>query len=159
MTSRSWADRMSDSEDEPMQYDGVSFSDSETDEDQSQAEVEEVSEKTKKFLQKCTQRVSNTEKALKEHYHLPKVPATRTRLDPMMKPEAYSATTTADKQLAKVQTLFLDSMAPLASVVESHNRGESFKEKEMVDAVKAAIQLVGNAQCPHVTPPEGESGV
>ena len=48
---RSWADRMSDSEDEPMQYDGVSFSDSETDEDQSQTEMEEVSEKTKKFLQ------------------------------------------------------------------------------------------------------------
>ena len=89
----------------------------------------------------------NTErKALKEQYPLPKVPATRTpQLDPMMKPEASSATKTADKQLAKVQTLLLDSMAPLASVVESHNRDESFKEKEVIEAVKAAIQLVGNA--------------
>ena len=72
--SRSWADRMSDSEEEEMDYTkGVDFSESET-EDQPPVKLVEVSEKTKKFLQdKCTRRVSNAErKELRGHYQLQK---------------------------------------------------------------------------------------
>ena len=58
-SSHSWADRMSDDEDAPMDYSEVIFSDSEA-EDQPNYNMVEVSEKTKKFLQeKCTQRVLN----------------------------------------------------------------------------------------------------
>ena len=108
----------------------------------------EVSEKAKKFLhEKCTRRVTNSErKQLKDTYPLPKVPATRTpQLDPIMKPEVSAATKTIDKQLAKVQTLMLDTLAPLTSVMESHNRGNTLEQKEVLQAVKVAISLVGTA--------------
>ena len=49
-SSRSWADRMSDDEDAPMDYSEVVFSDSEA-EDQPNDKMVEVLEKTKKFLQ------------------------------------------------------------------------------------------------------------
>ena len=54
---RSWADRMSDSEEEQMDYSKVpTFSDSEA-EDQPPSKLMEVSEKTRKCLhEKCTQR-------------------------------------------------------------------------------------------------------
>ena len=109
-SSRSWANRMSDNEDAPMDYSEVVFSDSEA-EDQPNDKMVEVSEKTKKFLQeKCTQRVLNRDRMqIRGHYPLPKVPATRTpQLDSIMKPEASSTTKATDKQLAKVQTLLLD---------------------------------------------------
>ena len=61
--SRSWAERMSDSEEERMDYTRiVHFSDSEA-EDQPSTKLMEVSEKTKKFLhEKCTPRVTNSER-------------------------------------------------------------------------------------------------
>ena len=62
-----------------------------------------------------------------------------------MKPEAFATTTAGDKQLAKVQTLLLDTMAPLTSVVESHNRGNTLDQKEIIQAEKAAVELVGCA--------------
>ena len=62
-----------------------------------------------------------------------------------MKPEASTSVKATDKQLAKVQTLLLDSLAPLTSVVEAHYNGDPFDEKEVLQAVKAAVQLVGNA--------------
>ena len=71
--SRSWADRMSDSEEEHMDY------------------LKVVSEKTRTFLhKKCTRRMPNSErKLLRDRYPLPKVPATTTpQLDAIMKPEA-----------------------------------------------------------------------
>ena len=146
--SRSWADRMSDSEEERMDYAGsVHFSDSEAG-DQPSTKLVEVSERTRKFLQeKCTRRVTNSErKLLRDPYPLPKVPATRTpQLDAIMKPEASPTTKAVDKQLAKVQTLMLDTLAPLTSVVESHNRGNTLEQKEVLQAVKVAISLVGNA--------------
>jgi hypothetical protein len=54
---------MSDSEEESMDYSkGVTFSESEA-EDQPKTKVVEVSEKTRKFLQeKCTRRVPNSER-------------------------------------------------------------------------------------------------
>ena len=62
-----------------------------------------------------------------------------------MKPESSTSTKDADKQLAKVQTLMLDTLAPLTSVVESHNKGNVLDQREMIHAVKAAIELLGNA--------------
>ena len=59
-----------------------------------------------------------------------------------MKPESSAATKAIDKQLAKVQTLMLDTLAPLTSVVESHNRGNTLEQKEVLQAVKVAISLV-----------------
>ena len=147
-TARSWADRMSDSESEGMDYsERIVFSDSEA-EDQPNTRLVEVSEKTKKFLhEKCTRRVPNSDrKVLRDRYPLPKVPATRTpQLDTIMKPEASPATKATDKQLSKVQTLLLDSLAPLTSLLENHHRGETLDHKRVIQAVRTAIELIANA--------------
>ena len=147
-TTRTWADRMSDSESEGMDYsERIVFSDSEA-EDQPNTRLVEVSEKTKKFLhEKCTRRVPNSDrKVLRDRYPLPKVPATRTpQLDTIMKPEASPATKATDKQLSKVQTLLLDSLAPLTSLLENHHRGETLDHKRVIQAVRTAIELIGNA--------------
>ena len=145
---RSWADHMSASEDEAIDYSKeVIFNNSET-EDQSCAKVVEVSERTAKFLQeKCTRRVPNTERrSIRDEFPLPKVPATRlAQLDRMMKSEASPGTKTSDKQLARVQTLLLDSLVPLTSLLEAHRRGDMLDPKEVVQAVKSGILLIGNA--------------
>ena len=139
---------MSDSEDEIMDYTKeVAFSDSET-EDQSRAKIVEVSERTSKFLQeKCTRRVPNSERReIRDKFPLPKVPATRpAQLDPMMKSETSSATKVVDKQLAKVQTMLLDSLALLTSILETHHKGDTLDQKDVIQAVRSGIQLIGNA--------------
>ena len=63
----------------------------------------------------------------------------------MMKPEASAATKAADRQLAKVQSLLLDSLAPLSTLLEMHNRGEQLNGQETIKAVKTAVQLIGNS--------------
>ena len=86
---------------------------------------------------------------MRDCYPLPKVPATRTpQLDSIMKPEASAATKAADKQLAKVQTvqtLLLDSLAPMTSLLESHHRGDTLNQKEVIQAVRSTVELIGNA--------------
>ena len=129
-----------------MDYSEVIFSDSEA-EDQPNDKIV-VSEKTRKFLhEKCTRRVPNSDRMqIRGYYPLPRVPATRTpQLDSIMKPEASSTTKATDKQLAKVQTLLLDSLAPLSMLLEPHHRGDESDPKDVVKAVKAAVELIGNA--------------
>ena len=90
-TRRSWADRMSDPEEEAMDYSKeVEFSDSGTEDQSRPTKIMEVSERTGKFLQEsCTRRVPNSERrVLRDKYPLPKVPATRpAQLDHMMRSE------------------------------------------------------------------------
>ena len=62
-----------------------------------------------------------------------------------MKPEASSTTKATDKQLAKVQTLLLDSLAPLTMLLEAHHRGDESDPKDVVRAVKVAVELIANA--------------
>ena len=74
------------------------------------------------------------------------MPATRTpQLDVIKKPKASATTKVADKQLAKLQTLLLDTLALLASVVEFHNKGKTLDQRELIQAAKTAIKLLGNA--------------
>lgn len=41
--------------------------------------------------------------------------------------------------------MLLDSMAPLTSILEAHNKGKVLDQKEVIHAVRSAIELVGNA--------------
>ena len=50
-----------------------------------------------------------------------------------------------DKQLARVQTLLLDSLAPLTSVMEAQHKGDTLEYKEVFQAVRSSMQLIGNA--------------
>ena len=145
---RSWADRMSDSEEETTDLTKpIDFPDSDV-EDQTESKIVEVSEKTRSLLfDSCTQRMPNPDRLrARSQYPLPKVPATRTpQLDAMMKPEASTATKAADRQLAKVQSLLLDSLAPLSTLLELHNKGEQLNGQDTIKAVKTAVQLIGNS--------------
>jgi hypothetical protein len=135
---------MSDDEDAPMDYSEVVFSDSEA-EDQPNDKMLEVSEKTKKFLQeKCTRRVPNRDRMqIRGHYPLPKVPATRTpQLDSIMKPEA-SSTTKATGKSPDFTTGLIGT--PMSMLLEANHRGDESDPKDVVRAVKAAVELIGNA--------------
>ena len=141
---RWWADPMSDSE-EPEVMDYTTESESG---EQTHTSVKEVSGRTEKFLQKkCTRRVPNSERRdIHEKYPLPKVPATRpAQLDPMLKSEISPTTKTADRQLTKVQAWLLDSLAPMTSLLEAHNKGDKLDQKDVIQAVKMGVTLIGNA--------------
>ena len=77
---------------------------------------------------------------------MPKVPATKTpSLDGYLKSELSRATKAADKELATVQTCVLDALSPLPAIVEADTKGENITNTQGVNAVKAAIELIGNA--------------
>ena len=54
-------------------------------------------------------------------------------------------TKNADKELAKIQALVLDSMAPLTYLLEAEVKGESLTLEQVRDATKTAVELSGNA--------------
>ena len=63
-----------------------------------------------------------------------------------MRSETSAATKATDKQLVKVQTLYLDTMVPLTSVVEAHTTGDMQEAlQELRQAIKVTLQLLGNA--------------
>ena len=45
----------------------------------------------------------------------------------------------------KVQSLLLDSLAPLTSILEAHHKGVTLDHKEVIQAVKSGMHLIGNA--------------
>ena len=135
-----WADR--DPEEEINYHATVNFSDEEDGVEGSQ--LLEVSEKTHRLLtNSCTRSVSNkSRKRTRSRYKLPKVDATRTpRLDHVMKTLAPQAAKTADKELARIQSFMLDSLAPISAMLE--NAGKMTVE-DVREASSAAAELVGN---------------
>ena len=45
----------------------------------------------------------------------------------------------------KIQALLLDSLAPLTSILEAHHKGDTLDQKEVIQAVRSGITLIGNA--------------
>ena len=77
---------------------------------------------------------------------MPKVPATKIpSLDGYLKSELSRATKAADKELATTQTYVLDTLSPLTAIVEADTKGENVTNTQGVNAAKAAIELIGNA--------------
>ena len=75
------------------------------------------------------------------------MPATRTpQLDSYLKPEISQQGKAADKELAKVQTFVLDSLAPLSHLMELDVQGHEISHNEALSAARAAIELIGNAK-------------
>ena len=142
---KNWADRMSDDEQEEMDFSKeVEWPDSDT--EQQESKLVEVSEKTKKLLEeKCTQRVQDSVTfQTRGKYPLLKVVATKTpHLDSYLKTELSSTTKSDDKELAKIQTFMLNTLAPLTSILEADSEKVSYDE--VIDATKAAVALIGNA--------------
>ena len=74
------------------------------------------------------------------------MPATKTAvLDAYMKLEVSQNGKATDKEPGVIQTAILDSMAPLTAIVEADTKGDNVTHKQAVNAAKAAIQLVDNA--------------
>lgn len=119
----------------------------------------EVSKETESLLmEKCTNRLPNSERLKKRNnYPLPKVPVTRTpSLDGYLKSELSRPTKATDKELATVQTFVLDALSPLTAIVEANTRGKNINNTQGVNAVKAAIELIGNvsARISHLRRPK-----
>lgn len=118
------------------------------DEDSDNSKLQEVSEETKKLLERaCLKQLSNsTRLQTRNPYPLPKVTATRCpSLDSYLKAELSSQVKNSDKELAKIQAVMLDAMGPLTSILEGASSSEGLDFDVAVNATKAALQLVGNA--------------
>ena len=62
-----------------------------------------------------------------------------------MKPEVSQNTKALDRELGSIQNAVLDAMAPLTAIVETDAKGDNVSHKQAVNAAKATIELVGNA--------------
>ena len=105
----------------------------------------EISNETAQFLKKkCSKRQEGADRlSTRNVYALPKVLATKSSvLDAHLKPESVKA---ADKELCSIQSAVLDAMAPLTSIVKADAKGDNVTHKQAVNAARAAIELVGNA--------------
>ena len=126
----------------------INFDGSDTEAQAGVLKLVEVSKETESLLtEKCTSWLLNSE-CLKSrnNYTLPKVPATKTpTLDGYLKSELSQATMAADKELATIQTFALDALSPLTAIIEADTKGENITNTQGVNAVKAAIELIGNA--------------
>ena len=109
--------------------------------------VEVFKEMESLLTEKCTSRLPNGERLKsRNNYALPKVLATKTpSLDGYLKSELSRATKAADKELATISTYVLDALSPLTAIVEADTKGENIIITQGVNAVKAAIELIGNA--------------
>ena len=64
------------------------------------------------------------------------------RVDHVMKSLIPQSAKKADKELAQIQTVVLDPLAPIASLLENYER---LSRNEVKDATLAAVELIGNA--------------
>ena len=84
--------------------------------------LHEVSEETRKLLEdKCMRGEPNDQRLkIRKGNPLPHVPATRTPLmDSHLKPEVPTSVKSLDKELAKVQSVVLDTLGPLSALLET----------------------------------------
>ena len=79
----------------------------------------------------------------RSRYPLPKVVATKTpSLDLFMRSKISTGAKALDKDLTKIQTFVLDSMAPLTALLE---RGDTMDCLAVQEAASIAMELLGNA--------------
>ena len=139
---KDWADRdmerdLPDYEEDPR------FSDDDDRDDGGQ--LIDVSEGTRRLLTKsCTQSVSHDlRKRTRSRYRLPRVEATRTpRVDHVLRSLAPTPAKSVDKELARIQTFVLDSLAPVTSMLEN---AEELSVEDIKEASSATLSLIGNA--------------
>ena len=105
----------------------------------------EVSEETERLLKtSCTRSVSNeVRRRTRSRYKLPKVEATRTpRLDHFMHTLAPQTAKVVDRELSRIQTFVLDSLAPLTAILDNK---DNMSIEDVKEASITAVELIGNA--------------
>ena len=106
--------------------------------------MREVSEETYGFFTRaCSCSVGNkARRRCRGQYPLPKVAATKSpNLNPFTRTEVSSRVKVDDKELAKIQSFVLDSLAQLMALLE---QGQDMSPDEVRDATSAAVELIGN---------------
>ena len=143
-SERSWGDRnMAESPDFTLP---IHFSDEEDGPDGSQ--LVEVSEGTYRLLKtSCTRSMSNDlRRRTRSVYKFPRVEATRTpKVDQVIKSLASQSAKLADRELARIQTFVLDSVAPVSSLLEqiSHD-SDRVSIEDVKLAASTAAELIWN---------------
>ena len=147
LRTRDWGERMDSSDEEAIDYEKEIIW-PESEEEDGGGKLVEVSEKTKSLLEsRCTQSVPNEKrKKIRARFPQPKVAATKTpRLDDFLKATIPTTAKNEDKELAKIQTFVLDSMAPLTALLEAGNSEEELTLEAVTNATTTAVELLGNA--------------
>ena len=145
--TRPWENRS----DDPDYHETVTWSDSEPARKSKTVpptRLTEVTNEMAKFLKdKCSMWLDSADRlSTRNAYSLPKVSATKSSvLDTYLKLEVSQNVIAADKELGSIQSAVLDAMAPLTSIVEADAKGDNITHKQAVNAAKAAIEMVGNA--------------
>ena len=112
------------------------------------SQLMEVSEQTYRTV--CVRSMSNDlRKRTRGAYKLPRVEATRThRVDQVIKALASQSAKTADRELARLQTFVLDSLAPVSSLMEMLSQPNDETQRLSIEEVRAAVstaaELIGN---------------
>ena len=67
----------------------------------------------------------------------------------MIADECSKSVKTSDQSFSRIQALFLDAVGPLSGMLDSINKGTELAVEDVEDAVKAALNFLGNAssQC------------
>ena len=144
-SERSWGDR--DPVESPDFTLPIHFSDEEDGPNGSQ--LVEVSEGTYRLLKtSCTRSMSNDlRRRMRSVYKFPRVEATRTpKADQVIKSLASQSAKSADRELARIQTFVLNSVAPVSSLLEqiSHD-SDRVSIEDVKLAASTAAELIGNA--------------
>ena len=112
-------------------------------------ELVEVSDGTHRFLKTVCKRSMSNDLRRKtwSAFKFPKVEATRTpRVDQVIRSLAPQSAKASDRELARLQTFVLDSMAPLSALMEllSHDT-DRVSIEDIRNATLTATELIGNA--------------
>ena len=69
------------------------------------------------------------------------------KMNGLLKSELSSSCKSLDKNLAQVQHHMLDALASFMAVVEASEKQEDITLNDVLNAIKTACKLVGNASC------------
>ena len=125
------------------------------DEDRDIARVVEVSPRTEECIRTSFRSLPNaTRRNLRSKFILPKAPVTITpRLDKVYADSCSKSTKQADKSLARIQALTLDTAGPLSEALEMVHAVDGDSDQveldleKLVAALETSLAFIGNASC------------
>ena len=142
-----WGDRMEQEGQDLPDYDETVFWEPELDAEEQDTEVQKLSSTTTKIVEEAFSRPIPNERrrTLKRILLIPDTPHTKCpKLDPAIQSKLPKQAKEADRTLARLQTLVLDSAAPLISTLEAARKG-SLTTRDATESAQLALKLLGNA--------------
>ena len=128
-------------------YDETVFWEPEPDTEDPDTEVQNLLSTTTKIVEEAFSRPIPNERyrSLKRKLLTPGTPHTKyPKLDPAIQSRLPKQAKEVDRALARLQTLVLDSAAPLISTLEAARKG-SLTTRDAAESAQLALKLLGNA--------------